>query len=312
MHYPLPSSPGAIIGYRRNGTPIRLIAGGSGEGEGDTGNTDASTGNDGTASQQDVSGSDDSGTGTGNTRNDRGQSAGDDDGHTAKTVAAIRDEFKNERGKRQAAERELASVKAAQSKLQEALDADKAERAKQMDILAIAMGLKSGDEPPDPEKLAAELKTAQDKAQAEISQRDTAIRQSQVELAVLRNAGKHGGNGDALLDSRSFMNKVNGLDPSAGSFADDLAEAIKGAVESNPQYKAAAAADSGTGKPGGEGSGGRRPPARSSGEHTTPGGNRQWTREEAAAIAKSDPQALMKAINDGLLTDLGYQPQSRR
>ena len=33
----LPTTPGAIIGYRKNGAPIRLLADGAGESEGDTG-----------------------------------------------------------------------------------------------------------------------------------------------------------------------------------------------------------------------------------------------------------------------------------
>ena len=49
-----PTAPGAIIGYRKKGSPIRLIAGGSGEGDGDggegqDGGTDSgATGSDGT------------------------------------------------------------------------------------------------------------------------------------------------------------------------------------------------------------------------------------------------------------------------
>lgn len=235
----------------------------------------------------------------------------DETARTERTIAAIRNDFKDERTKRQAAEKKVADIQAA-------LDADKAERQKQMDALAIAFGLKSGDEPPDPAKLAEELKAEREKGQAEISRRDSALRERTIELAVLRNAARHGGNGDALLDSRSFMAKVNGLDPSAGGFADDLAEAIKAAVENGPQYKAAAPkADDGKGGSNGSGDGaqngaGRKPPARSGGEHTTPGGQRQWTREEAAAVAKSDPKALMAAIEGGLLVDIGYPPQNKR
>lgn len=223
--------------------------------------------------------------------------AGDD--RTARTIAAIRDDFKAERAKRQAAEKEVAQIKAA-------LDADKAERTKQMDALAIALGLKSGDEPPDPAKLAEELRAARTQAEADIAQRDTSIRQSQVELAVLRNAGRYGGNGDALLDSRSFMGKVSGLDPAADSFGDDLAEAIKAAVEAGPRYKAA-------------GNGAKPAPAvaRSGGEHTTPGGNRQWTVEDVRAVkTANDPvraaRLIEEAVNNGLLVDLGYSPSKNR
>ena len=54
------------------------------------------------------------------------------------------------------------------------------------------------------------------------------------------------------------------------------------------------------------------PGQRSGGEHTTPGGNRQWTADEARVIAKSDPKALQKAVNDGLLVDIGYFPSTGR
>jgi len=305
-HHP-PVTPGAIIGYRKNGSPIRLIAGGSGEGETEGGTeTDASTPPaEGGTGQQDAgtsqppaaaeSGSDDTGS----------TAAADD--KTAKTISAIRQDFKDERAKRQAAERRLGEIQAA-------LDADKADRAKRDKALAVALGLAPEDGPPDPAKLAEELKAAQDKATAEISQRDAAIRQSQVELAILRTAGRHGGNGDALLDSRSFMAKVNGLDPSAEDFAELLGDAIKAAVESSPQYKAAAPAAAGNdGGGNGNGSGERRPaaPSRSGGEHTAPGGNRQWTIEDVRA-AKGDPQAVAKAVEDGLLVDLGYQPTRKR
>jgi hypothetical protein len=311
MHSYHPSMrPGAIIGYRKNGQPIHLIAGGSGE-DGDSGTATGTP--DGTGTKEDQPAASDSGSSsdtagsTDNSVQDTGSHDGDrsparDDDKTARTIAAIREDFKGERAKRQAAEQKVADIQAA-------LDADKAERAKQMDALAVALGIKQSDEPPDPKKLAEELKAAQDKAATEISQRDTNLRQAQVELAVLRNAGKHGGNGDALLDSRAFMAKVSGLDPAAGDFTEQLADAIQSAVDSSPQYKAVTpkADDKG-------GNGTRQPPApsRSGGEHTTPGGNRQWTVEDVRAAAARNPAEVAKAIDDGLLVDLGYQPSKRR
>lgn len=297
-----PTSPGAILGYRRNGTPIRLIAGGSGEG--DEGGTD---GQDGTAEGGGGTGQQDPGTGSeGTSQQDvtapaasAGGSTDAGDDKTARTIAAIRDDFKAERGKRQAAEQKVAEIQAA-------LDTDKADRAKRDKALAVALGLAPEDGPPDPAKLAEELKAARETATAEISQRDANLRQAQVELAVLRSAGKHGGNGDALLDSRSFMAKVSGLDPAADGFGGQLGDAIKAAVEAGPQYKAPASAANGNGGPPKP-----PPPARSGGEHTTPGGNRQWTIEDVKAAA-GDPQAVAKAVEDGLLVDLGYSPAKKR
>lgn len=303
----LPVTPGAIIGYRRNGTPIRLIAGGSGEGdEGGTDNGQDSATADGsgdTGQQVDAGTGGSTGQQPANPGPAEPAAGGSTNGDkTARTIEAIRGDFKAERAKRQAAEQEVAAIKAA-------LEADKAERTKQMDALAIALGLKSGDEPPDPAKLAGELKAARETATAEISQRDANLRQAQVELAVLRNAGRHGGNGDALLDSRSFMSRVSGLDPAADDFAEQLGDAIKAAVEASPQYKAAAV------KPGDKGgSNSRQPPApsRSGGEHTSPGGNRQWTIEDVKAASARNPAEVTKAMEDGLLVDLGYRPAKKR
>jgi hypothetical protein len=304
QHLNLPVTPGAIIGYRKNGTPIRLIAGGSGEGdeggsttEGQEGGT-GDSGSDG--GQADDAGSQDP---AGNAGTGQDDAAGADGDKTAKTIAAIRSDFKDERSKRQAAEKRLGEIQAA-------LDADKAERAKRDKALAVALGLAPEDGPPDPVKLAEELERTRAQHQAELSQRDAASRQQAVELAVLRTAGSHGGNGDALLDSRSFMAKVNGLDPSADDFAEQLGDAIKGAVESSPQYKAAAPAPSGSSN-GTSGNGERKPPApsRSGAEHTTPGGNRQWTIED---VKGASPSEVAKAVEDGLLIDLGYSPTQKR
>jgi len=306
----LPVSPGAIIGYRKNGCPVRLIAGGSGEegdqgGEGQEGTQegDAGTGQQEPGGEPDGTGSDGAG------RDDKGRFAGrdgknDDAARTDRTIAAIRQEFKDERAKRQAAEKRVTDIQAA-------LDADKAERQKQMDALAVALGLKSGDEPPDPEKLAAELQSARDKAAADLAERDKAIRQSQVELAVLRTAGKNGANGDALLDSRSFMAKVAGLDPAAEDFGEQLADAIKAAVEAGPQYKAAAGQQPSSRDGNGNGGAPAKPaaPSRSGGQHTAPGGNRQWTIADVEAAA---PSEVVAAMEQGLLVDLGSPPSRKK
>lgn len=132
-------APGAIIGYRRSGAPIRLIAGASGEGDEGGGTGQEGTGETGATGEDTGQEGDAGGTG-GRT----GTGTGQDD--TPRVIAALRSDFKSERSKRQAAEQELAQVKAAQTKLQEALDADRSERQKQMDALAKAMGLKTDED----------------------------------------------------------------------------------------------------------------------------------------------------------------------
>lgn len=290
--------PGAIIGYRRNGTPIRLLAGGSGEGEGDTTSTD-DTGASADTSEGDDTGHDGDAGGTGGRAS---TSTGQDD--TPKVIAALRNDFKSERGKRQAAEKELTDVKKAQAQLQEALNADKAERDKQMDLIAKAMGLKPTDEPPTPEKLAQQLADAQRSAQAEVTAREAAearaqeaVSQAKRERALMLVAGSHEANAAALLDSRSFMDKIGRLDPAADAFAEQLSEAIKAAVEANGAYKL-------TPK--------RTAPAQKSsgGEFNgSAGGDRQWTDED---VDKASPEELREAMDKGLLRDLGFGPSRKR
>jgi hypothetical protein len=115
--------------------------------------------------------------------------------------------------------------------------------------LAQKAGIELDDGKADPEKLAQQLSASQDKA-----------RQSAVELAVYRAAGKHSADADALLDSRGFLKQVDGLDPEADDFAAKVGDAIKAAVESNPKLKTVPAppARSGT-EMSGRGEGARKP-----------------------------------------------------
>ncbi|MFH9038493.1 hypothetical protein ACH4FA_03840 [Streptomyces sp. NPDC017966] len=115
--------------------------------------------------------------------------------------------------------------------------------------LAQKAGIELDDGRADPEKLAQQLSASQDKA-----------RQSAVELAVYRAAGKHSADADALLDSRGFLKQVDGLDPDSDDFAVKVGDAIKAAVESNPKLKTAPAppARSGT-EMSGRGEGARKP-----------------------------------------------------
>lgn len=116
-------------------------------------------------------------------------------------------------------------------------------QAKLLEDIGKALGLKK-DEAPDPAKLAEELTKTQSQA-----------RTAAIELAVFRTAGKHKGDPDALLDSRSFLAKVSGLDPAAKDFADKVDTAIKDAVKENPKLSAAQAAGSSSADHGAGGSG---------------------------------------------------------
>lgn len=82
------------------------------------------------------------------------------------------------------------------------------------------------DDEPDPDKLAGQLTAAQREARA-----------TRIENAVLKRAGKHEANASLLADSRSFMDAIADLDPSADDFTAQVDEAIKKAVENNESLK---------------------------------------------------------------------------
>ena len=112
---------------------------------------------------------------------------------------------------------------------QQAADEARAELAQ---TIGKALGLVKDDKTPvDPAEITKQL------ADAQAAQRTTAV-----ELAVYRTAADHGGDPNALLDSRAFLAKVSDLDPSAADFTAQVAAAVKAAVADNPKLKATAQA----------------------------------------------------------------------
>ncbi|MGQ4733340.1 hypothetical protein ACUN3E_37495 [Streptomyces sp. Ju416(a)] len=106
-----------------------------------------------------------------------------------------------------------------------------------MKRVANAFGLETDEEkPPTPEELAKQL----DEARGETKESRAQARQTQVELAVYKTAGKHGGDPDALLDSRNFAKAIEKLDPNADGFDEAVAKAVKTAVDSNSKLAAKA------------------------------------------------------------------------
>lgn len=150
----------------------------------------------------------------------------------------------------------------------------KAERDAQLAKIAEALGLPTGTAT-DATAITQQLEAA--KAEA---------RQRAIELAVHRTAAKVDADGDALLDSSSFLRAVAEIDPTD---LEAVADTIKAAVKANPRLgKAPAAAGA--------------PPARqvSGGEFAgAPGGNGQWSAED---VARATPAQLSKAMKDGKLT----------
>ncbi|MFI1525506.1 hypothetical protein [Streptomyces griseus] len=106
-----------------------------------------------------------------------------------------------------------------------------------MKRVAKAFGLETDEaKPPTLEELAKQL----DEARGETKESRAQARQTQVELAVYKTAGKHGGDPDALLDSRNFANAISKLDPTAADFGEQVGKAVKTAVDSNKKLAAKA------------------------------------------------------------------------
>ncbi|MFE7029456.1 hypothetical protein ACFU9Y_04035 [Streptomyces sp. NPDC057621] len=118
---------------------------------------------------------------------------------------------------------------------------------------------------------------------------DQQARAATVKLAVFQTASKHGADAEALLDSASFERAINKLDPAADTFAANVEAAIKKAVESNPRLKAQSQ---------------QQAPAKGGFDmNNGSAGKRQLTAAEVEKLAKTNPEALEKAREDGLLAD---------
>ncbi len=132
----------------------------------------------------------------------------------------------------------------------------KAELAQQ---IGKALGLVAEEEKPvDPKEMVERLSAEKDATAKERDKERELHRRALTELGVHRTALKLGADGDALLDSRSFLRSIKDLDPNADDFGTALAERITQAVEDNPKFKPASLSG---------------PPARSGGEFTGgPGG----------------------------------------
>lgn len=139
------------------------------------------------------------------------------------------------------------------------------------DKLAVALGLKP-DAATDPAALTASLTKAQQDA-----------RDASIKLAVYQAANTHQGNPDALLDSNTFLAKVQALDPTAADFGTQVSDAIKAAVAANPTLKTARAAGAST--------------------VDTPGGTGEAGQLTAAQIKSMTPQQIVEAKAKGLLRD---------
>lgn len=145
------------------------------------------------------------------------------------------------------------------------------------------------------EKLGLDLegKPDADKLAAELDKANKTARQRAAELAVYRAAAAAGTDADALLDSRSFMSQVDDLDPSSADYSARVAEAAQAWAEAHPSGKPEPARRDKQTSP---------PAPRSGADFGAPTQSRQWTQ---AQLEAASPEALEKAMAEGLLTDLG-------
>ena len=135
----------------------------------------------------------------------------------------------------------------------------------------------------DPAKITADLE----------AERSTS-RQTRVELAVFRTASAAGADPDALLDSRSFLDKVKDLDPSDGNA---IRLAIAEAIQANPRLAAKAPEPPAPPAP-------PAPAAGVSGADFTGGTGaaaQQLTRDQLAGMS---PQDILKAHKEGRMASL--------
>lgn len=154
-----------------------------------------------------------------------------------------------------------------------------------MKRVAAAFGLETDEaKPPTPEELAKQLEEAQTRTKAS----DDRARQREVELAVYKTAGKHGGDPDALLDSRSFANAISKLDPTAADFGEQVGKAVKAAVDSNKKLAAKAPEPK---EP-------ESTPAGGAPMDGAGGGKRQLG---AADVARMTPKQITQAVQEGRL-----------
>jgi hypothetical protein len=307
MHrYTLPVTPGAIIGYLRNGTPVRLQAGGSeptAEPAVPAPPADppvpAAPATQPPAGEPAPAAPATAGTPAGD-----GAGVPSGTAPSADTIEALppwAQKIIRETRTEAAASRTKAKEHS------DALAALQGTHQSQLDGIAKALGLKP--EEATPEQIMAERDAAHARAEASAA----AARSSAVELAVFRAASQAGVNAGALLDSRTFVSTLDGLDPADQSFAQAVADKIAAAVETNPAWKAPVPAAAPAGAP-------QAPPLApvapqppaipASGpqgafQSPPPPGGRQLTEADVKAM---NPQDVLKAMNAGLLQQEGFGP----
>jgi hypothetical protein len=165
--------------------------------------------------------------------------------------------------------------------------------------LAKALGLVNDDEPPSVDELTKQLEASNSTA----TEAQNAARATRVELAVFRAAAAANVDANALLDSRSFVSQIVGLDDTAEDFSGKVNALIEKAAEQNSRYKLKREDPTQPAPP-------VEPPAppavpRSGAEGFTsaPNGPRQWTEQD---VERASPKQVEEALEKGLLQSLGF------
>jgi hypothetical protein len=225
--HPLATRPaGAILGYRRNGSPIYAIAGGSDGGDAGSGTDAGSADTSANAEEgQEQQAKDESA----EADDSKSTSKQDDDADTKKPA---RDGEGGTDWKAHARKWEQRAKENAESTKTAVEKAVKEATERQAQELAKALGLVKEDDktPPDPTKLQSQVESLQAK-----------YADKAAEAAIYQGASKYGADPDSLKDSRSFMAALKDLDPAASDYNAQVAKAIKKAVEDNPKHRASQA-----------------------------------------------------------------------
>jgi hypothetical protein len=279
-HHPS-MAPGAIIGYRKSGIPIRLIAGAS-EGAPEPPAGDPPPADPANPPAPAAAQGDPAAPVTGQEPPAAPAEPTSVEQLPAWAQKLIRDGRNEAAANRTKAKEHETALAALQAKSQQ-----------QLDGIAKALGLKP--EEATPEQIMAERDAARAASDASAAR----AREAAVELAVFRAAAHAQVNGNALLDSRSFVATLTGLDPAADDFAQRVNDAITAAVEANPGWKVAAPAAPVPVPPAAP-----AVPKSGTGPVTgVPDGPRQWTEADVQSASPSEVQAAMDA---GLLQNLGF------
>ncbi len=138
----------------------------------------------------------------------------------------------------EAGKRALDAEREARKAAEQAKTQAEQQRQEMLDGIAKALGIKSDDTPPDP----AELQRTLGERETRVTDLEGEVLNLNKELAAWRVAAQQGVNAASLMDSRSFLNEVSRLDPTADNFTTSVEQAVRHAVEQNPALRGTASA----------------------------------------------------------------------